>query len=124
MADSSGRDIALRYACFHILLPASKTARDMNIELAYFLPVCSEWGGKAFSIKTPIQLEETVVSLFERFLTYRQNHLANRSVDLLGKAKQYIEANYHDPNLSLQNVAKALHVSPTHFSAVFSRATG
>lgn len=125
VADSSGGGgIALRYAYIDILMTAAKTVRDMNIELADFFPDCSEWGGKAFSIKTPIQLEETVVTLFERFLTYQQNHLANRYGELLAKAKQYIDASYNDPNLSLQKVAKAVHVSPTHFSAVFSRETG
>ncbi len=124
VADSSGGGIALRYAYIDILLTAAKTARDMNIELADFLPDCSEWGGKAFALKTPIQLEEKIITLFELFLTYRQKHLANRYGELLAKAKQYIDANYHDPNLSLQKVAKAVHVSPTHFSAVFSRETG
>lgn len=124
VADSSGGGIALRYAYIDILMTAAKAAGDMNIELADFLPDFSEWGGKAFSIKTPIQLEERVITLFERFLTYRQNHLANRYGELLAKAKQYIDASYHDPNLSLQKVAKAVHVSPTHFSAVFSRETG
>lgn len=47
----------------------------------------------------------------------------SRTAKLLQQAKQYIETHYSQP-ISLNDVAQALHVSPSHLSHVFSRANG
>lgn len=43
---------------------------------------------------------------------------------LIDKAKEYVEANYSDCDLSVENLSNELHVSPTYFSTIFKRETG
>jgi two-component system response regulator YesN len=44
--------------------------------------------------------------------------------DMINKAKEYINENYHREELSLNMAAASVYISPSHFSAVFSQRTG
>jgi two-component system, response regulator YesN len=50
--------------------------------------------------------------------------LTNSFNPIINKAKEYIEENYHDSQLSLQSVANLVNVSPSYFSHMFSQETG
>lgn len=43
---------------------------------------------------------------------------------LIEKAKEYINENYNDSEISVEKLCKHLHVSPTYFSTIFKRETG
>jgi len=47
-----------------------------------------------------------------------------RYQSVIQRAKEYINNHYSDENLSLNEVASFVNISPSHFSAVFSRETG
>ena len=44
--------------------------------------------------------------------------------DIISKAQAYIQENYHAQSLSLHAAAKAVNISPNHFSTIFSQETG
>ncbi len=48
----------------------------------------------------------------------------NSSTLLVDKAKEYVEENYSDFELTVENLSNELHVSPTYFSTIFKRETG
>ena len=68
---------------------------------------------------------ESAVEYLRDCLVYaldKREHMAKKSyVDVLRKATEYIRENYADPDMSLNSAAKIANVSPTYFSAVFSR---
>lgn len=47
----------------------------------------------------------------------------NSSMLLIEKAKQYVNDNYNDCELSVEKLCSHLHVSPTYFSTIFKRQT-
>lgn len=47
----------------------------------------------------------------------------NSSRLLIEKAKEYIEKNYMETDLSVESICSILHVSPTYFSSVFKKET-
>lgn len=55
---------------------------------------------------------------------YREKRKNNQHYELIAEAKQYIEKNYADENMSLNEVANYVNMSPCHFSTVFSQETG
>jgi two-component system response regulator YesN len=43
---------------------------------------------------------------------------------MIQKAKQHIDLHFADQDISLHSVASIVHVSPNHFSTIFSQETG
>lgn len=48
----------------------------------------------------------------------------NTTKQLMERAKQYILDNYQDPELSVEQICRYLHMSPAYFSTVFKKTTG
>jgi two-component system response regulator YesN len=118
---SAARGAALHYAYIDILMTASKVLSGLDAKPEEIIPELSFTGDNAFTINTPQELENAVRQICERVIQHRRDHLVNRRRDLAMTAKQFIDQNYADPALSLSKVARTTGVSPTHFSAVFSR---
>lgn len=55
--------------------------------------------------------------------SYIKKERINSSKLLVDKAKQYVNKNYSDPDLSVEKLCCELHVSPTYFSTIFKRET-
>ncbi len=119
-----GGGMGLQYAYLDILMNAGRFLKNLQVEPETVLPELKRLHEGAFGITGPEQLEERVAEICERVVEYRKKHLAGRYHELLYNARDYIESNYANPDLSLQMVAMRVHVSPTHFSAIFSRETG
>ena len=49
---------------------------------------------------------------------------SSKYTDTIVKAQGYIQKNYADKDISLHSVARAVNISPNHFSTVFSQETG
>ena len=48
----------------------------------------------------------------------------NTTRQSMERAKRYIMENYQDPDLSVEQVCRTLHMSPAYFSTMFKKATG
>ncbi len=48
----------------------------------------------------------------------------NTTKQTVEKARQYIMDNYQDPDLSVEQICRYLHMSPAYFSTMFKKATG
>ncbi len=79
-------------------------------------------------------LEEIVISidsakeylkkLLEKAFLLRDTIARQKYGDILKRACNYIEENYHKDDISLNNVASFVNVSPTYFSAIFRQEMG
>lgn len=43
---------------------------------------------------------------------------------MIREAKQYIQDNFQDPDLSVEKICRHLHMSPAYFSTMFKKETG
>ncbi len=123
-AGETATGLSLHYAYMDVVITAAQCIRNLNGEPAGVLPELSTLGEGTFSIESAEHLETTVADICRKVIAYRQRFSANRHAATLAQARKFMEENFADPNLSLQTVANHVHVSPTHFSAVFSRETG
>jgi two-component system response regulator YesN len=117
-------NMGLQYAYIDILMTAGRFLKSMQVEAESVLPELASLAENAFGISRPEVLESGIADICGRVVGYRKKHLAGRYHELLNRAKEYIAANFMDPELSLQAVAMHVHVSPSHFSAIFSRENG
>ena len=58
------------------------------------------------------------------YISDMQLESENASAKAVAEAKKYIFEHYHDPDLSVDEVCRQLHVSPNYFSTIFKRETG
>ncbi len=88
---------------------------------------------RAAFFKTPVASEEkiesvaTLLEIFAEHLSIKGNQMAiqaaNAEPPVIAKAKKYIEE-HHAENLSLGQVAQAVHTSVFYFCKLFKKATG
>lgn len=67
--------------------------------------------------------EEELFRLLSSFMTAFHQSIADNRFSYIQKSIAYIRANL-DQNLTLQQVARFVHLNPNHFSEVFKRETG
>ena len=49
---------------------------------------------------------------------------SNTTKNVIHEAKQYIQDNFQDPDLSVEKICRHLHMSPAYFSTMFKKETG
>ena len=64
-----------------------------------------------------------VTEMYRLTISTRKNKLGNQSKSQLSEAMIYVNEHYADSSLSLNEVAKAVNISPSYLSAMFSRET-
>ncbi len=63
-------------------------------------------------------------SLFARVIEYRNQMTGKKYTEIIEKARNYIQENYQNEDMSLQSVASNVNVSSNHFSTIFRKETG
>ncbi|HKM07683.1 MAG TPA: helix-turn-helix transcriptional regulator, partial [Sphaerochaeta sp.] len=67
---------------------------------------------------------EGVKLILDTFIDFRESKSAGKYYEMIQKAKQHINLHFADQDISLHSVASIVHVSPNHFSTLFSQETG
>lgn len=70
------------------------------------------------------ELKTYMVQIFTIAIKQRDMVRTKRYYRTIGQAKEYIKDHYTDDNISLNEVAAYVNISPSHFSTVFRRETG
>ncbi|MCF7916388.1 MAG: response regulator [Candidatus Omnitrophica bacterium] len=76
-------------------------------------------------LEKPLDLEKAVV-IFEQYLKYgtKRNKLGTSSIEeKIARVKEYVQRNYHT-QVSLNDAAKIVFLSPKYLSRVFAKVTG
>lgn len=76
-----------------------------------------------FTLEHPGQPEEEVFRLLSSVMSSFHESIADSKFSYIHKSIAYIKQNL-DQNLTLQQVAKFVHLNPNHFSEMFKRETG
>lgn len=69
-------------------------------------------------------IKEYIKRIFETAIEVRDSITTSQYNDIVSKAKIYIQENFCREDLSLNQVAANVFVTPSHFSSVFSQKTG
>ncbi|MDR1598323.1 MAG: response regulator [Oscillospiraceae bacterium] len=106
------------------VLPASLVdALSYKNALGAARPVQSE-GGIPQMGSAPSEIIETARDLLTSALAYRDERAGSTQDAVIRKARAYIEANYHKPEITLNEVARHAGLSANHFCTVFSQNMG
>ena len=76
------------------------------------------------SLESVESIKSYIAQIIEKAITYRDSIATNRYTEIVEDAVKYIEENYSDEELSLNQLASHVNVSPNHLSTIFSQQTG
>jgi two-component system, response regulator YesN len=112
------------YLLVDVIMAVSKLIEDLGGNIKDIMP---EILTHKF-VDNAVQNQETFITEIRRVLTsilkYRNSKMQGRYGDVILKAKNYIEKNYANQDTCLHSVADEVHLSPNHFSTIFSQECG
>ncbi len=115
--------VLIDYVFTDVVLSAANFLRELGGNPEELLPDLRHPETLLADVQDLDQVKERVGQVFQVVLEYRDRQ-AHRQGALIAKARDYIDAHYADPDISLSSVAARVTLSPSYFSVVFSRAVG
>lgn len=81
-------------------------------------------GDKQSSLDDTPKTEKYINDILSKALEMRDKVSDSRYSSLINSARNYIYEHYNDEDISLNQVAASVNISPNHFSSVFKKETG
>ena len=99
----------------------SRLSRKLDFDAGtVFGPITSLYE-ELFKLKTAQEVRNWVEEICIRLMNHISGNRRNITEKLFEKAKEYINANYRDENLSIRKLADELHISPSYLSLIFKK---
>lgn len=112
------------YLMMHIIVAAGQFVHDLGGDSNQIVPDLGAIEELLALIPTVAEIREPARKILLGALALRDSHLNQPYAAMMRQVKQYIGAHYGDPNLSLQEVAGQINLSPNHFSMIFGQEAG
>lgn len=107
-----------------IVMAAAKFVDELGGDVGAMFPELDNLETALTSIGATEQLRTGARDILSRALGFRDRQVSSQYAGVIRQAQDFISRRYMDPELSLNNVAAQVNLSPSHFSAIFSQETG
>ena len=125
LGEAACRSSMLRnYIFIDLMVAAAKFVNGLGGNIDQIIPNFNTIGSVLANIRTMDQIHWQVQEIMVGALAFRDSQTTNQYASMIQRAKEYIAQHYLDPDLSLNQVATQVNLSPSHFSAVFSQECG
>lgn len=111
------------YIFMDVALGTAKLVNNLGGNIDIIIPEFNSIETLLANIKTIEQLKDQMCKILVEALSFRDSQTSGQHTRVIGQAKEYIDENYMEPNLSLYEVASQVNLSSSHFSVVFSQGT-
>ena len=112
------------YLMMDITLAAAKFVADLGGNVDQVVPALDNMEAMLGEITTMEAFRDQLHAILVSALTYRDSLTSHQHGIMLQQVHEYIDRHYMDADLSLNEVAAQVNLSPSHFSTVFSQETG
>ncbi|MBI5029098.1 MAG: response regulator transcription factor [Chloroflexi bacterium] len=112
------------YIFIDLMVAVAKFVNGLGGNIDQVIPNFSAIGSVLANIRTIEQIRFQVQEILMGALAFRDSQTTNQYAGMIQRAKEYIAQHFLDPELSLNQVANQVNLSPSHFSAVFSQECG
>jgi two-component system, response regulator YesN len=102
----------------------AKFVNELGGSIDQIIPDLNRIGAVLAGIKTIDQIKAQAREIIFGALAFRDSQTTNQYAGMIRQAQEYITLHYMASDLSLNQVAAQVGLSPCHFSAVFSQETG
>jgi two-component system response regulator YesN len=107
-----------------IIVAASKIIEDLKGDVRQIIPFSLNRYELKDILNSREVFYEKIRALFDAVIEFRDSRTEGRYRSVILKAKEYIDLNYRNQDISLHTVASYVGISPNHLSTVFSQETG
>jgi two-component system, response regulator YesN len=112
------------YIFMDIVLAAARFVDEMGGDVDRVVPELDGLDAAPAGIETLEQLRARARAVLLGALVFRDGRAGRHYVGVIKQAEEAMERRYMEPELSLNDIAAQVNLSPCHFSAVFSQETG
>jgi two-component system response regulator YesN len=109
------------YIFVDVVLATAKLVNELGGDIDQVIPELNFIEMILTKIQSTEQLKEQVRKILFSAMTFRDNQTGSFHARLIRQTKEYIDTHYMETNLSLNEVASQVNLSPGHFSMVFSQ---
>lgn len=113
-----------QYVLLGSLLSAVSFLETMGVERGDITDYMGELNDPTSHINSVDDAVDYMKELLGKTIDYRNSLSGKKYTEIIDKARNYIQENYQNEDMSLQTVASHVNVSSNHFSAIFRKETG
>ena len=115
--------IIRNYIFIDIVLAAARFIKELGGDIDQAIPEIGEVETLLMNITTVEQIREQAKKILVSAVQFRDRQTQSQYTVMIHQAQEYIDHYYSNPDLSLNQVATHVNLSPSHFSTVFSQET-
>ncbi len=112
------------YIFINLVLATAKFVSELGGSIDQIIPDLNRIGEILAGIKTVEQIQAQAQEIIFAALAFRDSQSTKQYAGMIRQAQTFIARQYVNADLSLNQVAAQVGLSPCHFSAVFSQETG
>lgn len=112
------------YILVDVVLATAKFVNELGGDIDQSVSVLNSIETILMNIRTVEQLREQVFQILSGALAFRDAQANHSYAGMIQAAKAYIDQQYRNPDLLINEVAAQVNLSPSHFSVVFHQETG
>lgn len=112
------------YLLVDIIMSISKLAEDLGGDVKDIAPEILSRSFVSGAVSSKEIFTREVKRILSAVLAWRNSRIQGKYGNVILRAKKYIEENFANPDICLMSTAKAVNMSPNHFSSVFSQECG
>lgn len=113
-----------QYVLMDIYFAAAGMLEQLGYPQSTLVESCGDIQSMTLAVPTVEQSKQYIRKVLEAAIELREKQSRQKYRFLLEDAKNYIEQNYDNEEISLNTVAASVNLSPNHFSTIFSQETG
>jgi two-component system response regulator YesN len=116
--------VGSNYIFMDIALAAARFVDELGGDVDQCIPELADAGAVVPGIENVKVLRERARAILLGALVFRDGRAGHHYAGVIKQAQETMDRRYMEPELSLNDVAAQVNLSPCHFSAVFSQETG
>jgi len=115
--------IIRNYIFIDIVLATARFIKELGGDIDQAIPEINQVEMLLMNITTVEQIREQAKKILVDAVEFRDRQTQSQYTTMIHHAQEYIDHHYSNPDLSLNQVAAHVNLSPSHFSTVFSQET-
>ncbi len=111
------------YIFLDLVLITARFVNELGGTVEEVIPEINHIETALTTIQTIEHIRDQAQKILTSALAFRDSRTNSHYAGMIQRAKEYIGVHYVDPNMSLNEVAAQVSLSPSHFSVVFGQET-